>query len=95
MLIWDEQYLVDYPVYRCPECKSGFFGGGKALHKKGCSIQGYAGCEQVVGPKVLEMAQNSREGRHPLCDLTVDELEAAKLKRRQPADRRRHGPLRP
>lgn len=49
-LVYDpERATVSYGFYVCPECEASFYGGGKALHKAGCSNNDYASCEYHFG----------------------------------------------
>ena len=40
--------------YRCPECRSEFFGGGRAIHRSTCTREGYDGITHVFGEKYIE-----------------------------------------
>jgi hypothetical protein len=53
-LRYDTSFDIDTPCYRCPECKSQFFGGGRALHNEGCTKAGYSKCEILITPMFVE-----------------------------------------
>ena len=44
-LVYDPEVKVSHGLWVCPECDAEFYGGGKAMHNKGCSIPGYVGLE--------------------------------------------------
>jgi predicted nucleic acid-binding Zn-ribbon protein len=41
----------DCGYWECPECGSEFFGGGSAIHRKGCSKNGYEGLTYLYSQK--------------------------------------------
>lgn len=51
-LVYDpENATMSYGFYVCLACESEFYGGGHALHYKGCSETGYENCEYHFGDK--------------------------------------------
>jgi hypothetical protein len=55
-LIYDPtEATVSYGFYVCPECKSSFYGGGRALHNDGCSQSGYSNCHLHFGDEHVKM----------------------------------------
>jgi hypothetical protein len=48
----EEQSSVGY--YRCPDCRSEFYGGGAAAHRSTCTRKGYDGLTHVFGPKQIQ-----------------------------------------
>lgn len=54
-LVYDPIHAtISYGFYVCLECKSSFYGGGRALHYKGCSKEGYSECEYHFGDEQVE-----------------------------------------
>lgn len=51
---WDESCEMSYGCWHCPKCGTAFYGGGPAIHKNGCELDGYAGLVYHFGPKELE-----------------------------------------
>ena len=50
---YDPSNELTYPYYKCPQCGSAFYGGGKALHNNGCNLTGYDACIVVMGPVMI------------------------------------------
>jgi predicted nucleic acid-binding Zn-ribbon protein len=53
----DESVTTSYGFFECPACGSRFYGGGQALHNRGCPESGYENCIYHVGPKCREYEQ--------------------------------------
>lgn len=47
---YDPTHTLSYGYWVCPHCKSSFYGGGPALHERGCTEKGYSGCVYHYGP---------------------------------------------
>lgn len=46
-----DECKLTYGVYICRKCDSGFYGGGKALHKSNCVSRGYKDTYYCFGEK--------------------------------------------
>lgn len=58
---------VSYGSWKCPECKNQFYGGGPALHARGCSKTGYDGLIYLYTATEKEHAL--KEGFVPLAPI--------------------------
>lgn len=73
-LVYDESVRVSYGLWVCRTCGSEFYGGGGAMHNKGCASEskGYTDCEfhfnlaQVFD--ILERAAKAEDYDKALCD---------------------------
>ena len=64
-LVYDEAITISYGLWKCPACGASFYGGGKAMHEKGCSRTGYDGLEYHFGPKQVEQVKEFAAKWHP------------------------------
>lgn len=53
----NDDSIPSYGMWMCRSCKNEFYGGGPALHKRGCRESGYDSCTFVYGPKTQECGQ--------------------------------------
>lgn len=67
----DDDSIPSYGMYRCRSCESEFYGGGPALHNKGCKTPGYDNVVFVCGPKSLR--NNSSSALWPVS-VTVERI---------------------
>ncbi len=56
-LAFDAGHTLSYGYYRCKACSHTFYGGGDALHERGCTTPGYENCVYVLGPKAIQSVQ--------------------------------------
>lgn len=49
-LRYDPTHMLTYGYWKCEMCSSSFYGGGPALHNRGCAETGYKSCAYVIGP---------------------------------------------
>lgn len=61
---YDKDIHTSYGIWDCPTCGSSFFGGGEALHNKGCTTLGYEACTYRVGPEEIQdtLRRNEKYG---------------------------------
>jgi len=78
-LVYDETVDTSSGLWVCPKCGSKFYGGGKAIHNRGCPSDGYDGCEKHFGPSQVEQVKKLNQEGHPDQDwygLTYTHLAA-------------------
>jgi len=77
---FDQEATYSVGHWKCPTCNSQFYGGGPALHDKGCSEDGYENCILVLGPSAVQGISEwaEREGDEnaypPLIPVNLKEL---------------------
>ena len=57
---YDPTHTLTYGYWHCEACGSIFYGGGEALHNRGCPEQGYANCTYVFGPNEHRASEEMR-----------------------------------
>jgi predicted nucleic acid-binding Zn-ribbon protein len=73
-IIYDlEKEGMSYGIFACQNCGNRFYGGGDALHSKGCPRKGYAGLQYIIGRKAFEVILSKGHG-HGLNPITADDL---------------------
>lgn len=59
-LVYDPQNAtMSYGFFKCAVCGSEFYGGGRAMHKDGCSSTNYDTCEYHFGDKQVKAARKA------------------------------------
>ena len=75
--VYREEHQGGYPLYRCEECGSEFYGGGNALHLPGCSRAGYTETTVIFGPACVPWVRQSQElGYETWCGVSIERLLA-------------------
>lgn len=83
-LKYDPKEDLSYGLFHCPECDSSFYGGGNALHRKGCSQTDYANCEYIIGPKVVQKVKEHAKERGENAGRFIDGLSLKNIKEQLP-----------
>lgn len=71
VLRYDPDGTVSYGYYRCQDCGSSFFGGGPALHNKGCARDSYEGLEYYLGDKAIGCILDGTDRINPVTAADV------------------------
>ena len=81
---FDASIQVSYPLWRCPECGSKFYGGGPAVHKTGCNQRNYSKCICIIGPKAVERIKAAQEHIDENSPESLTGISLADLKEQLP-----------
>jgi len=83
-LEFDPSHKLSYCSYRCPECGIEFYGGGEAIHRKGCSQTDYANCVCVIGPNVVARVKVWAELHGDECHDSLNPLSLKDIRDQLP-----------
>ncbi len=83
-ILFQKDYENYYPQYECQECRHKFFGGGDAVHRKGCTTPGYSNCTKTIGPEIVRRIQAWAEEFGDDYDFPTTETSLNDLKKQIP-----------
>jgi len=74
---------MSYGMWKCPDCGSLFYGGGRPIHKTECRTKAdYKDLVFLVGPEVIKAAKewaeykNDENAKAPLLPVSWAEIKA-------------------